>query len=86
MALQISINNNYGVPATYWHVGGIQQYFREGLADVTILGYADEAARRAQCQPLDRQTLRLTSSDDLSRPSVYALLKQSSQFEGAVDC
>jgi len=89
MALIKSIDTEYGIPATYWNIGGIQEDFKGKGAEVTFYGYADRSARDANKQPLSAGKMNIGGAEyspDMTRPFVYQLMKQRPEFEGAEDC
>ena len=88
MAISISVNTDFGVTANYWNIGAYQEDFKNGGAEVTIYGYATEAARQAGSQPLSAAKVTLTGQDyipDATRAQVYALIKQRPEFQGCTD-
>ena len=92
MALNISIENDSGVPAVYWNIGAIQQDFKNAadMADITVYGYISEDARRANKQPLSAKQYRMPVQDgvsiDVVRAAAYGYLKQQPDFADATDC
>jgi hypothetical protein len=89
MALMKSIDTEYGVPATYWMIGNVQEDFRGKSQEITMFGFVDEAQRRANKQPLavGRSVLagdKYTAG--ASRAQIYALLKAAESWAGAQDC
>jgi hypothetical protein len=89
MALFKSIETEYGIPATYWNIGGIQEDFKGKGAEVTFYGYADKSARDAGKQPLSAGKMNIGGEEysaDMTRPTVYQLMKQKPEFEGSEDC
>lgn len=89
MALIKPVETDYGVFATYWHIGCIQEDFKGKGAEVTFYGYASEAARVAGKQPLSAGKMQVGGDEyapDMTRPAVYALMKQRPEFQDAEDC
>jgi hypothetical protein len=89
MALLKPIETDYGVYATYWNIGGIQEDFKGKGAEVTFYGYASQAARDAEKQPLSAGKMEIGGSEyspDMTRPAVYALMKLRPEFQEAEDC
>lgn len=89
MALIKPVETDYGVFATYWHIGCIQEDFKGKGAEITFYGYASETARVAGKQPLSAGKLEISGAEyspDMTRPAVYALMKLRSDFQGAEDC
>lgn len=88
MALFKSIDTEYGIPATYWNIGGIQEDFKGRGAEVTFYGYASKDARDAGKQPLAAGKMQIGGGEyfaDMTRPAVYQLMKQKPEFEGSED-
>lgn len=83
MALGISIDTDYGVPATYWRIARVQDHFH-GRVEVTMQGYASLEARLAIKQPLASETVWLEGVEK-ARADLYPLLKQLPQYQGAQD-
>jgi len=46
MALRKSIDSNYGVPATYWHILRTDVNWKTLRASIEVVGYVNEEARR----------------------------------------
>jgi hypothetical protein len=89
MALLKPIETDYGVYATYWHIGCIQEDFTGPGVQVTFYGYASQAARAAGKQPLSAGQMDIGGDEylsDMTRPAVYALMKQRPEFQDAEDC
>jgi len=89
MALLKPIETDYGIYATYWHIGAIQEDFKGKGAEVTFYGYASKAARDAEKQPLSAGKMEIVGADyapNMTRPAVYALMKQRPEFQNAEDC
>lgn len=89
MAVQISINTAFNVPATYWNIALVQQNFRDANLSIKMFGYADQAARIANAQPMSSAEVVYDQGNfkpDLTRTQLYDLIKLDPQFEGATDC
>lgn len=89
MALSISLETDVGVSANYHRIMGLQSYYNDRCADVTVLGYADKAARQAGKQPLMARIIRVSFEDvgdEPGRIAVYGTLKALPEFAGSVDC
>jgi len=89
MAIEISINSDFGIPATYWHIGAIQTDFRGKGVDVTVYGYASKDAYVNGGQPISAVKQQFTGEQyqaDVARDTVYGWIKQLPQFAGATDC
>ena len=88
MALLKSIDTDYGIPATYWNIGAVQEDFKGQGTEVTFYGYASKEARDAGKQPLSAGKLQLSGNEYVAganREQLYAIIKQKPEFEGAVD-
>ncbi len=88
MALLKSIDTDYGIPATYWNIGAVQEDFKGKGTEVTFYGYASKEARDAGKQPLSAGKLQLSGNEYVAganREQLYAIIKQKPEFEGAVD-
>jgi hypothetical protein len=88
MALNKSINTEYGIPATYWNIGAVQEDFKGKGTEVTFYGYASQEARQEGKQPLSAGKFQIAGDEyvaDANRPELYAILKLRPEFEGATD-
>jgi len=89
MALEKSIDTDYGIPATYWNIGAVQEDFKGKGTEVTFYGYASKQARDDGKQPLSAGKVQIAGDDyvvEADRATLYALIKQKPEFEGAEDC
>ena len=88
MALLKSIDTDYGIPATYWNIGAVQEDFKGKGTEVTFYGYASKEARDAGKQPLSAGKLQLSGNEYVAganREQLYAIIKQKPEFDGATD-
>jgi hypothetical protein len=88
MAINISINTDFGVSATYWNIGAYQEDFKGEGAEVTIYGYASQATRQAGHQPLSAAKVQFSGADyipDATREQIYNIIKQKPEFTGCTD-
>jgi len=88
MALIKSIDTDYGIPASYWNIGAVQEDFKGAGTEVTFYGYASKEARDAGKQPLSAGKMQIAGSEYVAgadRQALYAIIKQRPEFEGAVD-
>jgi hypothetical protein len=88
MALIKSIDTEYGIPATYWNIGGVQEDFKGRGTEVTFYGYASKEARDEGKQPLSAGKIQITGEQyvaDADRSALYNILKQRQEFELAQD-
>ena len=86
MALVKSISTDFGIPATYWNIGAVQEDFKGRGTEITFYGYASQAAREEGKQPLSAGKMQVTGEQYVAgadRAQLYAILKQSPEFEGA---
>ena len=88
MAIIISIDTEFGVPATYWNIGSVQEDFKGKGTEVTIYGYASKEARLADNQPLSAGKIQLVGEDYIpgaNRQVLYGVLRQKPEFQNAQD-
>jgi hypothetical protein len=88
MALIKSIDTDYGIPATYWNIGAVQEDFKGQGTEVTFYGYASQEAREAGKQPLSAGKVQIAGSEYVAgadRAALYAIIKQKPEFDGAVN-
>jgi hypothetical protein len=89
MALSKSIDTEFGLPATYWNIGAVQEDFKGKGTEVTFYGYASKEARDAGKQPLSAGKVQIAGDEYVAgadRAQLYAIIKQRPEFEGAGDC
>ncbi|HYD63885.1 hypothetical protein [Azospirillum sp.] len=63
MALIKATPTEFGVDATYWHILAVQVDRVQAVAQVTMAGYLDAAARAGGCRPVAVATLTLGDGD-----------------------
>lgn len=93
MALLKEIDTPFGVKASYWKIGQVNEVFMEGQVgyDIIVFPYATKEARDNGAQPFSSPAqLRLTDDmegykADMTRDDVYTWLKTLPAFEGAQD-
>lgn len=88
MALLKSIETDFGFPATYWNIGAVQEDFKGKGTEVTFYGYASKEARDDGKQPLSAGKFHIAGNDYVAgadRATLYAIIKQKPEFEGAED-
>ena len=86
MALIISIDTDFGLPATYWNIGAVQEDFKGKGTEVTFYGYATKEARLAGKQPLSAGKVQIGGDEyvaDANRAQLYATLAAKPEFAGA---
>ena len=88
MALIKSVDTDFGIPATYWNIGAVQEDFKGKGIEVTFYGYASQEARQADKQPLSAGKVQITGDEYVAgadRAALYVIIKQKPEFEGAED-
>jgi len=88
MALIKSIDTDFGIPATYWNIGAVQEDFKGKGTEVTFYGYANKQAREDGKQPLSAGKVQLSGEEYVvgaDRAALYAVIKQRPEFDGATD-
>ena len=88
MALEISIDTDFGVPATYFNIGAVQEDFKGKGTEVTFYGYATKEARDLEKQPITAGKVQFGGEEYIAgadRATLYGLLRQRPEFEGALD-
>ena len=89
MALNKSIPTDFGIDASYWHIGAVQEDFKGQGTEVTFYGYASKEAREQGKQPLSAGKVQIAGDEYVAgadRAALYAIIKQRPEFEGATDC
>jgi hypothetical protein len=88
MALIKAIDTDYGIPASYWNIGAVQEDFKGKGTEVTFYGYASKDARQAGKQPLSAGKVQIGGDEYVAgadRQALYAIIKLKPEFEGAED-
>lgn len=88
MALIKFIPTDYGIDASYWNIGAVQEDFKGRGTEVTFYGYASKEAREAGKQPLSAGKVQITGDEYVAgadRAALYSIIKQRPEFEGAQD-
>jgi len=86
MGLLKSIDTDYGIPATYWNIGAVQEDFKGRGTEVTFYGYASQEAKESGKQPLSAGKVQISGEEYVAgadRAQLYAIIKQKPEFEGA---
>lgn len=89
MALLKSVDTDFGIPATYWNIGAVQEDFKGKGTEVTFYGYANKQARDDGKQPLSAGKVQIGGDEYVAgadRQALYEIIKQKPEFEGAEDC
>jgi len=88
MALIKSIPTDFGISASYWNIGAVQEDFKGRGTEVTFYGYASKEARLDGKQPLSAGKVQVAGDEYVAgadRGALYAIIKQRPEFEGALD-
>jgi hypothetical protein len=88
MALIKAIPTDYGIDASYWNIGAVQEDFKGQGTEVTFYGYASKEAREAGKQPLSAGKVNIAGEEyeaGADRAALYAIIKQKPEFAGAQD-
>lgn len=88
MALIKSIPTEFGVSASYWNIGAVQEDFKGRGTEITFYGYASEQARLDENQPLAAGKIQIAGEEysvGADRAALYEFIKQRPEFEGAED-
>jgi hypothetical protein len=88
MALIKSIDTDYGIPATYWNIGAVQEDFKGKGTEVTFYGYATKEAREAGKQPLSAGKVAIGGDEYVAgadRQALYAIIKLRPEFVDSED-
>lgn len=86
MAIIKSISTDFGIPATYWNIGAVQEDFKGRGTEVTFYGYANKQARDNSAQPLSAGKFQISGTEYVAgadREALYSILKQRAEFENA---
>jgi len=86
MALLISVDTDFGVPAVYWNIGCVQEDFKGKSTEITIYGYASQEARQTGRQPLSAAKVQVAGEDytpEATRAQLYAILSAKPEFKAA---
>jgi len=89
MALSHTVETEFGVTASYWNIGAVQEDFKGKGTQVTLYGYANKDAFTTGKQPLSAAQVTLAGEDYVAgadRNTLYSIIKQRSEFAGATDC
>ena len=86
MALLISVDTDFGVPAVYWNIGGIQEDFKGRATEITIYGYASQEARQTGRQPLSAGKVLVAGEEytpEATRAQLYEIIRAKPEFSTA---
>jgi hypothetical protein len=85
MALSISVQTQFGFPATYWRIGDYYETF-ESFGKATMQGFLN--ADNSDSTPLAIYVLEIRGEEytpEMDRAAIYAIAKLRPEFEGAED-
>ena len=88
MALLKKVDTDFGIAAEYWNIGAVQEDFKGKGTEITFYGYANKKARDAGKQPLSAGKIQIAGDEYVAgadRETLYAIIKQKPEFEGAED-
>jgi hypothetical protein len=93
MALLLSIETEFGVPATYWRVSEYMENFKPtGNSKVggTVMmdGFANQAAASVATTPMATKAFEILGEDytpEMDRVAIYNIAKKREEFAGAKD-
>jgi rubrerythrin len=88
MALIKSVETEFGIDASYWNIGAVQEDFKGKGTEVTLYGYASKQAREAGKQPLAAAKIQFAGDEykaGAARGDLYHLIAQRPEFAGATE-
>jgi hypothetical protein len=93
MALLLSIETEFGVPATYWRVSGYMENFKptgttKANGTVIMDGFANQAAASVATTPMATKAFEILGEDyipEMDRVAIYNIAKKREEFAGAKD-
>jgi hypothetical protein len=88
MAFTKNYENQDGVTVNYWNIGAVQEDFKGQGTEVTVYGYVSEQHRRDGKNPPEARKFTLFGDEYVAgadRASLYAIIKQKPEFDGAQD-
>lgn len=88
MALIKSVPTDFGVDATYWNIGAVQEDFKGKGMEVTLYGYGTKEARQNEKQPLAVARIAFTGDKylaDSDRAALYGAVKADPAFAESTD-
>jgi hypothetical protein len=93
MALLLSVETDFGVPATYWRVSGYNETFKPigtlKAGGVVIMdGFANKGAADKATAPMATKSFEILGEDynpEMTRTDIYNIAKQREEFAGAKD-
>lgn len=88
MALRKTVNTDFGIQADYIKIGCLVFEYPTNQLQVTLLVYANQAARQANAKPLGSNNIVFSGTDFLpnaTRADIYPKIKLLPDFVGAQD-
>jgi len=93
MALLLSIETEFGVPATYWRVSGYMENFKPTSTikvggTVIMDGFVNQAAASVAIAPMATKVFEILGEDyipEMDRVAIYNIAKKREEFAGAKD-
>jgi len=96
MALNIDMNTQFGITASYWRVSQTNVDWTTMRVHIEVTGYASEVTRRAESSPLSSVAIDIDISGLATMPLninsimdigsiVYSLVKTDPRFADATD-
>jgi hypothetical protein len=83
MGLAAVIPTEFGVNATYWHIGAVSQDYRTKTCEVLLFGYVTKVAQERGKLPIASVKVSLSGNDfrpDADRATLYAILVNKPEF------
>jgi len=88
MAIIKLIDTEFGIPASYWNIGTVQEDFKAQGTEITFYGYANQEARLSGKQPLSSGKMQISGNEYVAgadRATLYAIIKQRPEFQDAIN-
>lgn len=63
MALQVNLNNTYGVPLLYWKISAIHLAYQHKKCQIYVVGYYNEQARLDEKKPIETNVYTIKDND-----------------------
>jgi hypothetical protein len=63
MALRKAITNNFGAESEYWRITELTLNPKKGIANITLSGYVNQAARDAHKEPMETKRIVIKNTD-----------------------
>jgi hypothetical protein len=85
MAFIKNINSNFGIDAVYWKIAELNANFADESINVVLFGFSSKEARFAGSEPLIKTGVKIPNNNYFDRTSLYNLIKNFPEFDGAQD-